>query len=191
MSLLRYKIALTAALLTYFCVFYFTLQRVVFFVPRQFTMSALDEWFSFDPRWTIVYQSLYVFLLLPWLAESREQLARYARGFLILTIVSFLFFFAFPIEGPRPDVMANDPFYRLLMTYDRNLNAFPSLHAGLAIYTLLFAFRIRRFAIGAVGIFWTALILLATVITKQHYVIDVVAGVVLAIAADLLAWRAA
>lgn len=187
--LVREKSILTIALLGYFCVFYFTLQRVVFFVPHQFESSRIDLAIPFDARWTIVYQSLYLILPLPWLASSSEQLRRYARGFFLVTLISFAFFFFFPVEGPRPDVMTSDPMYRLLIAYDRNLNAFPSLHAALAVYTFLFALRILRARVAALGAVWIALVLYATMATKQHYAIDVVAGVVVAIAADFLAWR--
>jgi len=187
--LVKEKSILTATLLGYFCLFYFTLQRIVFFVPHQFDLSRIDLAIPFDARWTIVYQSLYLFLPLPWLASSNDQLRRYARGFFITTLISFAFFLFFPVEGPRPDIMTSDPLYRLLLVYDRNLNAFPSLHAALAVYTFLFALRILPARFVSIGAVWIALVLYATMATKQHYAIDVVAGVVVAIAADFLAWR--
>jgi len=187
--LIKEKSILTIGLLGYFCVFYFTLQRVVFFVPHQFAMSRIDLAIPFDARWTIVYQSLYLFLPMPWLASSNEQLRRYARGFFIVTLISFAFFLVFPVEGPRPDIMTSDPLYRLLLIYDRNLNAFPSLHAALAVYTFLYALRILPSKFVIAGSAWIALVLYATMATKQHYAIDVVAGVVVAVAADFLAWR--
>jgi len=103
------KLLLSIALPLYFCILYFGLERVVFFVPHQFALSRVDQLIRFDPRWTVVYQSLYLLLPMPWLASSRRQLHRYVHGFFILTMISFLFFFAFPVEGPRPDEMANDP----------------------------------------------------------------------------------
>jgi len=187
--LVKEKSILTVALLGYFCLFYFTLQRVVFFVPHQFQLSRIDLAIPFDARWTIVYQSLYLFLPMPWLASSNEQLRRYARGFFIVTLISFAFFLVFPVEGPRPDIMTSDPLYRLLLAYDRNLNAFPSLHAALAVYTFLFALRILSSKFALAGSAWIALVLYATMATKQHYAIDVVAGIIVAIAADFLAWR--
>ena len=190
--LFRSKLVFSITLPLYFCILYFGLERVVFFVPHQFELSRFDELIRFNPRWTFVYQSLYLLLPMPWLASSRDQLRRYAHGFFIVTTISFLFFFAFPVEGPRPDEMAHDPFYELLMRYDRNLNAFPSLHAALAVYTFLFALRIlprRRALVGVIGGAWVALVLFAAMATKQHYAVDVAAGVFVAVCADLLAWR--
>src|SRR5690349_1992113 len=180
---MRFKLLLAISLLIYFCVFYFTLQRIVLFVPHQFAPSRLDDAIPFDPRWTLVYQSIYLLLPLPLLA-SIEDLHRYTRGFLMMTILSFAIFLVFPVEGPRPDVMVNNRAYDLLVTYDRNLNAFPSLHAALAVYTLIFLRR-SRFVI-ALAI-WVALLLYATIATKQHYAIDVLAGVVVAVGASYTA----
>ena len=181
------KLLLSITLPLYFFILYFGLERVVFFVPHQFELSRVDEAIRFDPRWTFVYQSLYVLLPMPWLASSRDQLRRYAHGFFIITTISFVFFFAFQVEGPRPDEMASDPFYQLLMRYDRNLNAFPSLHAALAVYTLLFLRRfVTRVEFVALAI-WVVLMLYATVATKQHYAVDVVAGIVVALGASYTA----
>ena len=180
---LKEKLLIAIALLVYFCLFYFTLQRVVVFVPHQFVPSRVDDAISFDPRWTLVYQSIYLLLPLP-LLLSIEDVRRYARGFLMMTILSFAIFLVFPVEGPRPDVMVHNRAYDLLITYDRNLNAFPSLHAALAVYTLIFLRRLRFFAVLAIGV---ALMLYATIATKQHYAIDIVAGIVVGIGASYTA----
>lgn len=187
----RFKLLLSVALPLYFCGLYFSLQRYVLFEPRALVPAALDRAVAFDVRWTAVYQSLYLFLPMPWLAARRDELHRYARGFFALTLVSFAFFFFLPVSGPRPEGVHGNVLYDLLVTYDRNLNAFPSLHAALAVYTLLLGSRLftraRPLIAGAGGV-WCALILYATLATKQHYALDVVAGIVFAVAADALAW---
>jgi len=176
---------LTFGLGAYFGVCYFTLQRVVLFVPHQFALSRVDRAVSFDPRWTVVYLSVGLFVLLPLGGDLR----RYTRGFFVLTIISFVFFLVFPVEGPRPDQPAANAVYRLLIAYDRNLNAFPSLHAALTVYTFLFIARIRpRSWIAPMGV-WLVLILYSALATKQQFAIGVLAGVVVAIAADFLASR--
>ena len=61
-------------------------------------------------------------------------------------------------------------------------DAFPSLHTAVTLLTLIFAFKYIRWQ------FWVLLpfcvgLLLATVYLRQHYVIDLFAGVILAIIA--------
>lgn len=183
----RLKLLLSVALPLYFCLFYFTLQRVTLFEPRTLPLSVIDEWIPFDPRWTAVYQSLYLFLPAPWLARSREELRRYAVAFFAISLAGFATFFFFPVYGPRPGVAA-EGLYSLLVRYDGNLNAFPSLHAALTVLTLLLVVRVvRSRAAVAFAFLWSALVLYSTMATKQHYAVDVAAGVLLALAGDAVA----
>ena len=110
---------------------------------------------------------------------------QYRRGFYFLTTICFLFFAAFPVEGPRPDVMVSNPAYRLLIAVDRDLNTFPSLHAAIAVYTFLFLPRYRLPAA-----IWTALLLYSELAIKQHYAIDVLAGIIVGAAVHALSSRA-
>ena len=194
----RLKCALSVVLSLAFCVPYFTLQRVTFFPVRRLPLTALDRLVAFQPRWVYAYQSIY--LLFPttaWLASTRGELARYARGFLALSLAGFAFFLLLPVEGPRPVALPADGMLRLLHAYDRPLNAFPSLHVGLAVYTVLFGRRILTQATPGVRMFlvvewaWVVLIAYSTLATKQHYAIDLPAGALLAWAADAWAWRSA
>jgi len=73
------------------------------------------------------------------------------------------------------------------------------LHAGLALYSLLFGLRVLRGALApaarravtGLGTLWVALILYSTLATRQHWAIDLPAGMALAFAAYALAWRSA
>jgi membrane-associated phospholipid phosphatase len=109
-------------------------------------------------------------------------------------------FLCFPVEGPRPAPMdGHHPLYRWLVGVDRPTNSLPSLHAGLTVYSLLFAARAlrgalrpsTRVALGAIGALWGAAILYSTLATKQHWALDLPPGVLLAAGAHALAWRSA
>ena len=128
-----------------------------------------------------VYQSVYLLVsIVPWLSPSATELKRYARGFVLLSSAGFLFFLLLPIQGPRPDAVAADPMFRLLVSYDAPLNSFPSLHVGLSVYTVLFAAgMLSRRAVAGLSI-WAAAIAFAAIATKQHYAVDLPAGALLA-----------
>jgi membrane-associated phospholipid phosphatase len=185
----RMKAALSAGLTVFFCVPYFTLQRFTLFPARTLPLSALDRAVDFDPRWVWAYQSVYLLLaIVPWMVTTPFELRRYARGFLLLSGVGFAFFLLLPVRGPRPDIETADLMFRVLQWYDRPLNCFPSLHLGLAAYTVLFAARVSRGrmtvsaqrAVVSLGWLWTTLIAYAALATKQHYAIDIPAGTLLA-----------
>jgi membrane-associated phospholipid phosphatase len=196
----RLKCALSAALTLAFCVPYFTLQRLTLFPGHTLPPTPLDRAVTFQPDgWVYVYQSVYLlFPTTPWLATSREQLARYTRGFLCVSLVCFAFFFLLPVECPRPDDAPRDGMYGFLVSYDKTINTFPSGHVALAVFTVLFGRRIfggdRRAGLRAFFAFewlWVGLIAFSTLKTKQHFAVDLPAGALLAWAADAWAWRKA
>ena len=102
-----------------------------------------------------------------------------------------------PVEGPRPAVIPDHWGYQVLVSYDNKLNAFPSLHVALTVYTFLVGYELLReklnlrgcrfFALVAVG--WTTLILYATLATKQHWAVDLPPGMIAAWGAYKWAWR--
>lgn len=186
----RSKLLLSVVLPAAFCACYFPLQRYPLFPARSFSPSWLDEHTVFDARWVYVYQSLYLLTPLPWLASSIDELRRYVSGFVLLCAAGFLAFLLVPVATPRP---AGDAagLYGLLVRYDAPLNSFPSLHVGLATYTLLFGVRIlgRRAWLELVLLAWVCAIAYATLVIKQHLAIDLPPALLLAWAADRWAWR--
>lgn len=185
----RMKAALSARLTLFFCVPYFTLQRLTLFPARTLPLSAIDRAIDFDPRWVWVYQSVYLLLaIVPWMVTTRAELRQYARGFLLLSGVGFAFFLLLPVRGPRPDIESANLMFRILQWYDGPLNCLPSLHVGLAAYTVLFGARLLRdrttvsgrLAVVSLAWLWATLIAYAALATKQHYAIDLPAGALLA-----------
>jgi len=194
----RMKAALSAGLTLFFCVPYFTLQRITLFPARTLPLSAIDRAIDFDPRWVWAYQSAYLLLtIVPWLVTTRPELRRYARGFLLLSGAGFVCFLLMPVRGPRPDIEPAEAMFRILQWYDRPLNSFPSLHVGLAAYTVLFATSVSRcrmtpaarWPVLSLAWLWTALIAYAALATKQHYAIDLPAGALLACVWHWWTWR--
>ena len=194
------KIAVLLGLSVGICVPYFALQRLDVFPLRTLPLTPLDRWIPFEPGWIVAYLSLALLVpLAPLLASRRDELVRYAKGLTLLCLPAFVVFLLFPVLGPRPEIDPEHSLYTLLIRYDRPSNAFPSLHAGLAVFSLLFARRVlrddlarpARAALGILGALWGAAILYSTLATKQHWAIDLAPGVLLACAAHVWAWRRA
>jgi hypothetical protein len=193
------KLAVSLGLAAGICIPYFTLQRVALFPARVPPETALDLWIAFDPRWVFAYLSIALLVALaPLLATQRDELRRYARGLAWLCVPCFVAFLLVPVLGPRPQEIPAHGAYAWLVGVDRPTNSLPSLHAGLAVYSLLFGLRVTRgvlapaarAAVVAAGALWSAAILYATLATKQHWALDLPPGVLLACAAHALAWRA-
>ena len=198
-SHLGLKIAVWLGLAVGICVPYFTLQRVQLFALREAPALPLDRWIPFDPDWIWAYVSIALLVpLAPLLATRRDELIRYAKGLALLCAVCFAAFLFVPVAGPRPAGIAGQhAVYELIVAYDRPSNSLPSLHAGLAIYSLLFGYRVLRADLGRAaqlaallaGTLWGALILYSTLATRQHWAIDLPAGMLVAGAAHAVVWR--
>jgi len=195
---LAVKVAVWLGLAVGICVPYFGLQHVDGPPPHALPSTFLDQAVPFSAGWIYAYVSLGLLVPLgPLVASTRADLARYAVGLALLCIPCFLIFFLFPILGPRPQVDATSSLYAAIVLLDRPTNSMPSLHAGLTAYSLLFIDRVlgrsldtgARRALFAIGTIWGAVILYSTLATKQHWLLDLPAGVAIAGLAHWIVWR--
>ena len=150
---------------------------------------ALDRAFPLIPAWAIVYGALYVFLiLLPILVVRQEELIRRTvYAYLLIWITAYLFFFVFyPTAAPRPEKVIGEGFavwgLSILYSSDPPYNCFPSLHVAHSFVSALASYRVHR-GLGIVALICATLVALSTLFTKQHYILDVLAGVLLALIA--------
>ena len=192
------KLLLLVILPPLFNVCYFLPQWTPVFAPGHIPLTAIDRAVPFDPWWVYAYMSMYLILpLSPMLAIRADHLRRYVLGLTIMFVSACVCFFLYPVAYDRPPLPADAPaFYRLIATIDRPINSIPSLHAGLTVYTLLFGVRAladlparRRRVLLLTGSIWGAVILYGTLATKQHYLLDLPPGALLAWVSHRLAWR--
>jgi hypothetical protein len=192
------KISMFLVLMVGIVVPYFSLQRGQLFPPRAPIVTPLDAWIPFQPAWAPAYLSVCLLVpLFPLLALRREDVWRYLRGIAALCLPCFAFFLFFPMPGPRPDAAGIGGVYGWIVGVDATWNAFPSLHAGLVLYSFLYGRRAvgvdlserARDVVGALSALWGALILYGTLATKQHWVADLPPAFVLAWGAHWWAWR--
>ncbi len=191
----RLKLWLTLALNIWCWLPYQWLQHHHYFPARELAATPLDRWIPFLPHTVWLYLSIYLILPLPpLLLCHRRQLLRYAAGFAAFSLAGSLTFLFWPTTCPRPPLADPPLVYRVLTQLDNPYHAFPSLHAASALYTAAGAERVRRELAGGwpcrAGIWlWTALILLATLTTRQHRTADILAGGALGLAMFHLFFR--
>lgn len=134
----------------------------------------------------LVYFTLVVFLLFRTKIFHSACLAMISAWF-----VSYLFYFFLQSEVIRPALLGTDLFTRMIQGVyagDNPFNDFPSLHTSISTILALHWFRFDRGA-GTVAAIWAALIVASTVLIKQHYVADVIGGLLLAYGAAWLWMR--
>lgn len=101
----------------------------------------------------------------------------------IVLTVSFLTFYFFPTSITRPDVPGSDIFsaaVRWLYSIDNHYAALPSLHAGLTTVSI-WGWAQTNSKLRLFMIFWGVMIILSTVLVKQHYIADMISGCLLAV----------
>jgi membrane-associated phospholipid phosphatase len=160
------------------------------FVPEL----ALDRWLPVLPAWAIVYGAAYVFLIvLPVLVvRQRAHIRRMYLAYVSVWITAYAGFLLLPTVAPRPATVAGEGFavwgLRFLYAADPPNNCFPSLHVAHSFVSALSCHRVHR-GLGVGAALCALLVAVSTVLAKQHYILDIAAGVLLASLAYLVVLR--
>jgi len=146
----------------------------------------LDGMMPLRPEWSLVYLSLFLAALLPvFVLHQQEIIRRTLLAFLFAWIVALAIFLAYPTVGPRPREFPGAGFLcwvqREIYASDAPYNCFPSLHVA-QCFLAAFAVGCVHRAVGLAAAVWAFLVGLSTLFTKQHYVADVMGGILLACA---------
>jgi len=158
--------------------------------------TALDQWIGFQPMAIPLYVSLWVYVSLPpALLGSRRELFDYAAAMTVTCLVGLLIFYFWPTAVPPAGIdWALYPGMDALKSLDAGGNACPSLHVATAAFSgIWFHFVLRRFTaprwVLGLNWVWCGGIVYSTIATRQHVVVDVLAGLVLGILLAYLALR--
>ena len=175
-----------------FFVAYFWVLRHPFSPPVLMPVTALDRLVGFEPAFLPLYFSLWFYVsIAPALLASGRELAGYGAATFAISVTGFGLFMLWPTAappfaptGPVPGGM------QFLKDVDLAANACPSLHVAFAVFTALWLARILRemhsgALLHAINVLWCAGILYSTLATRQHVVLDVLAGALLGAA---VAW---
>lgn len=144
----------------------------------------MDRLVPLQPVWAPVYASHLLFVFLPVLLLRQEELIRRTfLAYLLVWITGYVCFLVYPTVAPRTDEVTETGFFawclRGIYSADPPRNCFPSLHVAHDFVSVVACWRVHR-GVGLAAGLWASLIAVSTLFTKQHYVADVVAGVVLA-----------
>ena len=149
---------------------------------------ALDRLLPLVPVWALVYGALYAFLIvLPVFVVQQEGLIRRAVwAYITVWTVAYVGFLLYPTVAPRPDTVVGEGFavwgLRSLYGADPPYNCFPSIHVAHSFVSALACYRVHR-TLGVVALTCASLVAISTLLTKQHYVADLIAGILLALVA--------
>ena len=149
---------------------------------------GIDRWIPFLP-WTV---SIYLVCYLFWIAnyilcarKSKEELVRFLGADMLAKAVCFAFYILLPTTNVRPEIVGTtiwDEIMRVLYAVDMPSNLFPSIHC-LVSWLCYVGVRGKSYVTKWYQVFSCVMaiaVFVSTLTTKQHVVIDVIAGFVLA-----------
>jgi len=153
----------------------------------------MDAWIAFSPAWTPIYMTAFVIVVVPLLMLNRERdLRALAWAYAITLGISAVVFVVYPMEVTRPAVPSNGLVsswgLATLYAIDSRRNVFPSLHAGLGVCGAIQSFRVGRLT-GVIYAVVLASFCVSTIAIRQHVVLDLLAGFVVAGLASAVAAR--
>jgi membrane-associated phospholipid phosphatase len=149
--------------------------------------TVIDHWVTVSDRAMVLYGSLWFYIsLAPALAKDRVELVACGRDAAIMATLGLAAFWFFPTTIPDFSVdWAQYPALQMLKATDDGGNAFPSLHVAFAA---LVAVQLKRQLssvnapawVHVANMLWALGIIYSTLATRQHVLIDVLGGLLLA-----------
>ena len=151
--------------------------------PPPWLVTRIDPWVPLVPQSVWLYASWYVAPIVVVLAD-RANFRRAALAVLLGFLACATGWVAVPVTMPRPTLDGEGgaamAMLGLVYRMDPPSNLFPSFHATLATIVACVATSMPRVRVVVAA--WMAAICLSCVATKQHFVLDVVAGVSIGLA---------
>ena len=187
-------IANTAGLAAFF-IAYFWVQNNPFFDVTYMPLTSFDYWIPHIPAAIFPYATLWVYVSLPLAFLSRPaEFKSFGVAATALSLAGLGCFLLWPtavpvVAGWSPDSTS------FLRDVDGVGNACPSLHVAFALFSWVWLRRLIADMGGPQWVrwgnaLWCFAIVISTLATRQHVVLDVVAGAALgaAVAAANMAW---
>ena len=182
------KYAAGVTLFLFSAVLYLTSNHFQLFTPQYLPMSWVDRAVPFLPNTVWIYLGEYLLFTTVYInCRDMVNLNRYIYSFLFLQTVSVMIFWLWPTTYPRevyplPDDLNALSYYAFswLRQADTPANCCPSLHvSGVFISSFIFLDEQRlKFPL---FFLWASAIAVSTLTTKQHYLVDVIAGFFMAV----------
>lgn len=156
---------------------------------RHFDLTtSLDKAIPFEPMWAFVYLGCFLFWAVNYIMitrQGREGWFRFATSDYLSRIICGIFFILLPTTNIRPEVTGSS-FSELLIQFvywiDAPTNLFPSIHC-LVSWLCFVGIRGRSYVpkwYQAFSALFAIAVFASTLFTKQHFIVDVAAGIVIA-----------
>ena len=143
--------------------------------------SRLDESIPFIPAAILLYLPLLPIVAVPAFALSETKIRTGFWTYIGVIAASFAVFLLAPMKMSRAGLEpgALEPLFELMWAIDPPFNTFPSLHVSLATIATLVVWQHDQ-RLGRWMLIGATVLTISTFLAKQHFVIDALGGVALA-----------
>lgn len=179
---LSFRLALLASTLLGWLAIYFFVNRLQVDPNRRVDLGiTLDQQIPYVPIFVLVYFSTYFFVVQPFFILSNVRLFYWMLlSFASISVISSLIHATIPSKIERVEQVTagglSGWMLGLFQKTCRPYGNFPSMHVGLSVPVVVANFIAGEPVIGSIMLIWAVLIALSTLYTKQHYILDVLAG---------------
>ncbi len=140
-----------------------------------------DTIIPFVPLFIIPYISGFVMpMLLYFFIKDIVFFRKAVVSYCIMLCISYIIYIVYPVKVVlRPAEITGffAPVFHMFYPFDPPYNAFPSLHVAQPFFAALLVYHYDKKYWWMIP--WAALIVLSTIFTKQHYILDVASGLLL------------
>ncbi len=153
--------------------------RFQFHGPYELPLILGEENIPFVPMATWVYVSAFLQLIVATVILPKGRFGKAVAALAVIATIHSFFFIVFPTWFPRTHETTNW-LYNLLRSVEEPTNCLPSLHTS---FVLLSSWALWRMSSrkGFWFFIWAVLIIISTLLTKQHYIVDIIAGAAVAL----------
>ena len=162
-----------------------------------FVHCAMDDVIPFIEYFIVPYLFWFVYLvgmILYTLLFDTKSFVYLMRLIIITCSAACIAYVVFPTaQNLRPAMFARDNVFtdivKAFYAFDTNTNVCPSVHVSASVVVMMASWNSKHFSKRAYRIAFltaTTLICLSTVFIKQHSVIDVVCGIIVCLAAEII-----
>lgn len=174
------------------CAVYWVTQRVIYGLNLQLhdLTTDLDRMVPFQPAWVSIYVLSYIFWIVSYVLAARENNRddwfRFVFADMLSRTVCGVIFILYPTTNIRPEIVGDgfwDWAMRMIYTLDQPLDLFPSIHCLASLMCYLGIKKCDRIPLWyrQSTLIFAVLIFASTQFTKQHYLVDILGGITIAL----------
>jgi len=181
---LPYRLEILGLTLFGWLILYFFVNRLKVEPNNRLDLgTSIDLKIPFIPQFSLIYFSTYIFVIQPFFILAKAgQFYWMLVCFVSISTFASLIHAVLPSKITRNEEINTESISgKLLALFQKTCKPygnFPSMHVGLSVPVIVANFMVGGIISGSICLLWAILISLSTLFTKQHYILDVLAGLI-------------